>query len=53
MDSSTTVASNAKIASVLSVVTKYPWLQAVPAYGVAIGPLPEHAPDFARRSPTD
>lgn len=52
VDSSTTVASNARIASVLSIATKYPWLQAVPAYGVAIGPLPEHAPDFARRSPT-
>ncbi|WP_207554236.1 FAD-dependent monooxygenase, partial [Mycobacteroides abscessus] len=53
VDSSTTAASNAKIASVLSIATKYPWLQAVPAYGVAIGPLPEHAPDFARRSPID
>jgi 2-polyprenyl-6-methoxyphenol hydroxylase-like FAD-dependent oxidoreductase len=30
---------------------RYPWLQTVPAYLVAIGVLPEHAPDFARRPP--
>jgi 2-polyprenyl-6-methoxyphenol hydroxylase-like FAD-dependent oxidoreductase len=28
---------------------RFPALGAVAAYGVAIGPLPEHAPDFARR----
>jgi 2-polyprenyl-6-methoxyphenol hydroxylase-like FAD-dependent oxidoreductase len=50
--SNTTVTPSNRVASVLSVATKYPWLQAVPAYGVAIGPLPEHAPDFARRPPT-
>ncbi|MCW3014917.1 MAG: FAD-dependent oxidoreductase [Solirubrobacterales bacterium] len=29
---------------------RYPRLQAIPAYVVAIGLLPEHAPSFARRS---
>lgn len=52
VDSTTTITPSTKIASVLSIATKYPWLQAIPAYGVAIGPLPEHAPDFARRFPT-
>ncbi|SDG36420.1 2-polyprenyl-6-methoxyphenol hydroxylase [Lentzea fradiae] len=35
----------------LRIVRRFPWLQTVPAYLVAIGPLPEHAPDFARRAP--
>ena len=52
VDSTTTITPSTKIASVLSIATKYPWLQGIPAYGVAIGPLPEHAPDFARRFPT-
>lgn len=30
-------------------MTKFPALRAIPAYVVAIGPRPEHAPDFARR----
>jgi 2-polyprenyl-6-methoxyphenol hydroxylase-like FAD-dependent oxidoreductase len=30
---------------------KFPALRAVPAYIVAIGPRPEHAPEFARRQP--
>jgi hypothetical protein len=30
---------------------RFPQLQAVPAYAVAIGLLPEHAPAFARRPP--
>jgi hypothetical protein len=29
---------------------RFPRLQAIPAYMVAIGALPEHAPPFARRS---
>jgi 2-polyprenyl-6-methoxyphenol hydroxylase-like FAD-dependent oxidoreductase len=37
------------IAVQFRVLTKYPWLQAIPGYAVAIGPLPEHAPEFARR----
>jgi 2-polyprenyl-6-methoxyphenol hydroxylase-like FAD-dependent oxidoreductase len=33
------------------VLTKrFPFLRSVPAYIVAIGPRPEHAPDFARRA---
>jgi 2-polyprenyl-6-methoxyphenol hydroxylase-like FAD-dependent oxidoreductase len=30
---------------------KFPKLQAIPAYVIGIGVLPEHAPSFARRSP--
>jgi hypothetical protein len=29
--------------------SRIPALGAIVAYGVAIGPLPEHAPDYARR----
>jgi 2-polyprenyl-6-methoxyphenol hydroxylase-like FAD-dependent oxidoreductase len=32
------------------IMSKFPALRAVPAYLVAIGPRPEHAPEFARRS---
>jgi 2-polyprenyl-6-methoxyphenol hydroxylase-like FAD-dependent oxidoreductase len=28
---------------------RYRFLQVIPAYLVGVGPLPEHAPDFARR----
>jgi hypothetical protein len=31
------------------IAPKVPALRAVVAYGVAIGPLPEHVPKFARR----
>jgi hypothetical protein len=31
---------------------QFPRLQAIPAYIVGIGALPEHAPSFARRSPS-
>ncbi|MDT7587032.1 MAG: hypothetical protein QOE32_4582 [Pseudonocardiales bacterium] len=30
---------------------RYPLLQAIPGYLVAVGPLPEHAPSWARRRP--
>jgi 2-polyprenyl-6-methoxyphenol hydroxylase-like FAD-dependent oxidoreductase len=33
----------------LVLTRRFPALRAVPAYVVAIGPRPEHAPDFARR----
>ncbi|MFC5382584.1 FAD-dependent oxidoreductase [Aquipuribacter nitratireducens] len=33
----------------LQVLQRLPWLQGVPARLVAIGPLPEHAPPWARR----
>ena len=36
----------------LAALRRYPKLQAIPAYVVGIGVLPEHAPSFARRSPT-
>ncbi|MEV0680373.1 FAD-dependent oxidoreductase [Actinosynnema sp. NPDC050436] len=35
----------------ITVMRRLPWLQAIPAYLVAIGLRPEHAPDFARRAP--
>jgi hypothetical protein len=31
------------------IATKVPALRTAAGYGVAIGPLPEHAPEFARR----
>jgi 2-polyprenyl-6-methoxyphenol hydroxylase-like FAD-dependent oxidoreductase len=35
----------------LRLVERFPVLQGVPAYAIAIGPLPEHAPSWARRAP--
>jgi hypothetical protein len=35
----------------VGLLRRFPVLQVVPAYLVAIGPLPEHAPDWARRTP--
>ncbi|WP_026197188.1 FAD-dependent oxidoreductase [Sciscionella marina] len=35
--------------AVLRLVNRFPALTAVPAYLIGIGPLPEHAPRFARR----
>lgn len=35
----------------IKVIQRFPFLQAIPAYMVAIGLRPEHAPAFARRSP--
>jgi 2-polyprenyl-6-methoxyphenol hydroxylase-like FAD-dependent oxidoreductase len=35
----------------LRLLGRYPLLQAVPGYLVAVGPLPEHAPSWARRRP--
>ena len=37
------------IAVLFRALTKYPWLQVIPGYAMAIGPLPEHAPEFAGR----
>jgi len=36
----------------LRLLRRFPVLQGIPARVVAIGPLPEHAPSWARRSPT-
>jgi 2-polyprenyl-6-methoxyphenol hydroxylase-like FAD-dependent oxidoreductase len=33
----------------LALLTRFPWLQSLPARMIAIGPLPEHAPAWARR----
>jgi 2-polyprenyl-6-methoxyphenol hydroxylase-like FAD-dependent oxidoreductase len=33
----------------LGLLTRFPWLQGIPARLIAIGPLPEHAPAWARR----
>jgi 2-polyprenyl-6-methoxyphenol hydroxylase-like FAD-dependent oxidoreductase len=35
----------------LRLLGRYPLLQAIPGYLVAVGPLPEHAPSWARRQP--
>ncbi|MCX6464298.1 MAG: FAD-dependent monooxygenase, partial [Pseudonocardiales bacterium] len=35
----------------LRLVQRFPALQGIPARAIAIGPLPEHAPDWARRAP--
>ncbi|CCH34428.1 FAD-dependent oxidoreductase [Actinosynnema sp. NPDC047251] len=35
----------------VALMQRFPWLQAIPAYLVAIGLRPEHAPQFARRAP--
>ena len=34
----------------LRLMQRFPVLQAIPGYLLGIGPLPEHAPDFARRA---
>ncbi|WP_264016973.1 FAD-dependent oxidoreductase [Mycolicibacterium confluentis] len=36
-----------------AVLSRFPGLSKVPAYLVGVGPLPEHAPEFARRSPIE
>ncbi len=35
----------------LRLTQRFPVLQGIPARAIAIGPLPEHAPDWARRAP--
>lgn len=44
-----TSARPAEAPRVVRIVAKVPFLRAVAGYGVAIGPLPEHIPAFARR----
>jgi 2-polyprenyl-6-methoxyphenol hydroxylase-like FAD-dependent oxidoreductase len=39
-------------ASFVRLMERMPWLAVIPAYLVGVGVRPEHAPDFARRSPT-
>ena len=35
----------------LRLLRRFPVLQGIPARLIAIGPLPEHAPEWARRAP--
>ncbi|KOV81089.1 FAD-dependent oxidoreductase [Nocardia sp. NRRL S-836] len=48
---STETVSSTGTPFLLKVAQRFPFLQAVPAYVIAIGPRPEHAPGFARRAP--
>ncbi|MFI9815768.1 FAD-dependent oxidoreductase [Saccharothrix variisporea] len=45
------VGTGGRMPRAVALLQRFPVLQAVPAYVVAIGLLPEHAPDFARRAP--
>jgi 2-polyprenyl-6-methoxyphenol hydroxylase-like FAD-dependent oxidoreductase len=36
----------------MRLLRRFPVLQGIPARAIAIGPLPEHAPDWAQREPT-
>ncbi|WP_112261954.1 FAD-dependent oxidoreductase [Lentzea terrae] len=48
---STETVSSPGMPAPLALAQRFPFLQAVPAYVIAIGPRPEHAPEFARRKP--
>ena len=37
--------------TLLSIVARFPQLSMIPAYSMGIGVRPEHAPEFARRTP--
>ncbi|MGI5505238.1 FAD-dependent oxidoreductase [Lentzea sp. CA-135723] len=50
VDGDATISSD-RLPAPLRLAQRFPRLQAIPAYVVAIGPRPEHAPDFARRAP--
>jgi 2-polyprenyl-6-methoxyphenol hydroxylase-like FAD-dependent oxidoreductase len=41
--------SGAAVTGPARLLTRFPWLQGIPARMIAIGPLPEHAPAWARR----
>ncbi|MBM7784853.1 FAD-dependent oxidoreductase [Tenggerimyces flavus] len=45
------VSDATKLPAPLRLLQRFPSLQGIPAYAVAIGLRPEHAPDFARREP--
>jgi 2-polyprenyl-6-methoxyphenol hydroxylase-like FAD-dependent oxidoreductase len=47
----TSAATTSKMPKPVELLQRFPRLQVVPAYLVAIGLLPEHAPRFARRNP--
>jgi hypothetical protein len=46
-----TPAAGGEVPFPLSMLQRFPVLRGVPARLVAIGPLPEHAPEWARRAP--
>jgi 2-polyprenyl-6-methoxyphenol hydroxylase-like FAD-dependent oxidoreductase len=50
-DSGAPLAPAAALPRLLRLLRRFPVLQGVPARLIAIGPLPEHAPDWARRTP--
>jgi 2-polyprenyl-6-methoxyphenol hydroxylase-like FAD-dependent oxidoreductase len=50
-DGSVPLAPAAALPPPLRLLRRFPVLQGVPARLIAIGPLPEHAPDWARRAP--
>jgi 2-polyprenyl-6-methoxyphenol hydroxylase-like FAD-dependent oxidoreductase len=45
------VSDASKLPAPIRLLQRYPSLQGIPAYAVAIGLRPEHAPEFARREP--
>jgi 2-polyprenyl-6-methoxyphenol hydroxylase-like FAD-dependent oxidoreductase len=47
----TSTIAQGKVPSVIRLIRRFPRLQVVPGYLVAIGLRPEHAPAFARRAP--
>lgn len=51
LDGRIEIARATKVPLPVRILGKLPFLQTVPAYLFARGPLPEHAPDFARRAP--
>jgi 2-polyprenyl-6-methoxyphenol hydroxylase-like FAD-dependent oxidoreductase len=52
-DPSVAPAPTEELPRILRLMRRFPALQGVPARLIAIGPLPEHAPDWARRAPSD
>jgi 2-polyprenyl-6-methoxyphenol hydroxylase-like FAD-dependent oxidoreductase len=50
-DGTVPLAPAAALPPPLRLLRRFPVLQGVPARLIAIGPLPEHAPDWARRAP--
>ena len=48
-DRAGTEAPSASLPLPLRLVRRFPVLQGIPGRVIAIGPLPEHAPDWARR----
>lgn len=45
------LSDNGKLPAPVRLLQRFPSLQGIPGYAIAIGLRPEHAPDFARREP--